>query len=248
MKRIIHSWARAALLPFTLIASMATGQAVAQIEPAARKLVQASSDTLGAARTLRLTARHVLDPALGVGARIEKGPIQITVKRPNQFFAVQSAGIDTREIAFDGRALCLMHPGLKFHALEPLQAVTIEQFADRVDSRFGFRPPIAELLAADMATQVFLHVTSATITGRESVGWTRCDRVQLVQPGMTTDLWIGLKDKLPRRYRLTFTDLPGKPTWDIRLNKWELNLPVDDQLFTKRPAADSSRVPLLISR
>jgi len=240
--------ARALALIVALASGIAAPHANAQVEPAARDLVRSMAEKIGSARTIQLTAKHTLDPRLGVGAKIERGPLEITVQRPNRFFAVQRAGDETREIAFDGKTLCLMHPEMKYHALAPLQAASIEQFADRVDENFGFRPPVAELLAADPAAQLFLHVTSAKVIGRESVGWTRCDRLHFEQPGMTTDLWIGVKDKLPRRYVLTFTDLPGKPTWEIRLTKWELNVPVDERLFSKRPAADSHKIQMLKSR
>ena len=218
------------------------------IEPAATALAKSVTEKLGAAQTVRLTAKHKLDPRLGVGAKLERGPITITVERPNRFYAVQKAGAESREIAYNGETLCVMHPGPNFHALEPLRAATIEQFADRVDERFGFRPPVAELLAGDFASQLFLNVTSARVTGAEWVGFTRCDRLHFEQPGMTGDLWVGKKDGLPRRYLLTFTDIQGSPTWDIRLTKWELNLRVDQLMFSKRPPADSQKVQMLKSR
>lgn len=224
------------------------GSALAEIEPAAKTLTQAVAAKLAAAKTLRLTAKHVLDPSLGVGARLEKGPLQMTLKRPNQFYVLQQAANDTREIAFDGKTFCIMHPQLKHHACAPLRASSIEQVADLIDQRFGFRPPVAELLAEDMASQMFLHVTSARITGTERVGWTRCQKIHFEQDGMTADLWVGVKDKLPRRYLLTFTRMKGHPTWDIRLSKWELNAAVDEKLFSKKPAADSSAIPMLKSR
>ncbi len=238
----------ALLASFLIFTSVIAGTANAEIEPGARALAKSVSQKLGSAQTIRLTATHKLVPRLGVGAKLERGPLEITVKRPNRFYVIQQAGSDTREIAFDGRTLCMMHPGLKHHALESLKAGSIEQFADRVDERFGFRPPVAELLAADLSSQVFLHVTSATVTGTEWVGWTRCERLHFEQEGMTGDLWIGKKDKLPRRYLLTFTSVTGNPTWDIRLTKWELNVPVDENLFSKRPAADSQKLKMLKSR
>jgi hypothetical protein len=141
-----------------------------------------------------------------------------------------------------------LHPQLKHHAIEPLKAKTIEQFADLVDAQFGFRPPVAELLSENMVEQLMLGVTSAKVTGTEWVGFTRCDRLHFEQDGMTGDLWVGKKDGLPRRYLLTYTDVQGQPTWDIRLSKWELNVPVNEALFIKQPAADSSRVKMLRSR
>jgi hypothetical protein len=218
------------------------------IEPGARELAKAVSAKLGSSRTIRVTAEHRLDPALGVGAGYERGPIEITVERPNRLYAIQRAGKETRELAYDGKWLCLMHPQLKHYALEPLQADSIEQFADRVDQRFGFRPPLTELLARDVAAQVFMNATSARITGTEWVGWTRCERLHVEQPGMTGDLWVAVGDQLPRRLLLTATSIKGRPTWDIRLLKWELDRPVDERLFSKRPAAGSQKVKMIKGR
>jgi len=114
-----------------------------------------------------------------------------------------------------------------------------------VDARFGFRPPLAELLANDLSANLLVNVKDATLVGNERVGWTRCDRLRLVQDGMMADIWIGSKDKLPRRMLFTYSSLPGQPTWDILLSKWELNPTVDVTLFSKRPAADSSKIKMI---
>ena len=220
----------------------------AGIEPEAKALAEALAAKLQSAKTLCLTAKHVIDPTLGVGSKLDQGPLEITVKRPNHFYVLQKAGDATRELAFDGKTVSVLHPQLKHHAIEPLKASTIEQFADQVDARFGFRPPVAELLSENMVAQLMLHVTSAKVTGTEWVGFARCDRLHFEQESMTGDLWVAKKDGLPRRYLLTFTGVKGHPTWDIRLSKWELNVPVNDSLFNKQPAADSTRVKMLKSR
>jgi hypothetical protein len=233
------------ILPLTLCLALASAQA--QITPEARALADAVSAKLGGAQTIKLTAKHTLDPSLSRGVGVDRGPLLIEVKRPNQFYILQPAKQGTRELAYDGKTLCLMHPALKHHALEPLKAASVEQFADRAEEKFGFRPPVAELLSGDVAAQLFVDVTSAKVLGREKVGLTTCERLHFEQPGMTGDLWVGVKDKLPRRYLLTYTDLPGQPTWNIRLTKWELDAPVDEALFTKRPGADSTKVQMLKS-
>lgn len=247
MKARIPKWMPSAPSLLT-IALIAVSPAQAEIDPAAKALAKAVAAKLSSAQTIKLTAQHKLDPALGVGAKLENGPLSITVKRPNKCHVLQSAGAETREMAFDGKTLSIIHPETKIHALAPLQAGSIEQLAVAMESRLGFRPPVAELLSADLAGQLFLHVTSARVAGTERVGWTRCERLHFEQDGMTGDLWVGRKDGLPRRYLLTFTGIKGSPTWDIRFSKWELNTPVDETLFSKRAAADSQKVQMLKSR
>jgi hypothetical protein len=223
---------------------IAAGAAQAQIEPAARELADSVQTTLAAAKSIKLTARHKLDPALGVGSKLEDGEIIFTIERPNRFHAVQPAERETREILYDGATFVMMYPELKHHAIEEIPAKSITQFADAIDERFGFRPPLAELLAEDFATQIFRDVTSAKLMERETLGSKTCDRLHFVQPGLTGDLWVNVEDHLPVRYLLTFTSLDANPTWEINLTDWILNAPVDATLFTKRPAADSIKVEM----
>lgn len=220
----------------------------AAMDPAAMELLKAASDKLGAASTVQLQAEHKLDPALGLGIAADRGPIEIMVKRPNQFYAIQQAGNETREIAYDGKTLFVMHPAAKHHASGTVEADSIEQFAQLVDERFGFRPPVAELLANDMASELLIDVTSVRSLGKQREGGVHCDHLQLIQPGMSTDLWVGAEDKLPRRLLITVTQLARNPTWDVRFSKWKLDAPLDESLFAKRPAAGSQQVQMLKSR
>lgn len=218
------------------------------IEPAAAALVKSVATKLEAATTVALQARHTLHPSLGSGNNLDKGPIAITMARPNKFHAVQPAGRETREIAYDGSTFIVMSPQLGHHATAKLPAKSMDELASMLDKQFGFRPPVAELLSENLPATLFSDATSAKVLGVESIGWKRYEHVQIVQKGMITDIWIGSKDKLPHRLLYTYTDLPGNPTWDIGLTKWKLNAPVDTAAFSKKPAADSMPVQMLKAR
>ncbi|MBL9145140.1 MAG: DUF2092 domain-containing protein [Verrucomicrobiaceae bacterium] len=222
--------------------------AKADISPEAIALAKTVSAKLAPAKTIQLTASHKVDPELSASAKLGKGALNITVKRPNQCYVLQPAGAETRELAYDGKTLSLIQPELKLHSLEALKANTIEQFADAMDERFGFRPPVAELLSSDLPGQLFVNATSASVTGKEWVGWTRCERLHIEQDGLSGDLWVSVKDKLPRRLLLTFTGIKSQPKWDIRFTNWKFDSAIDESLFGKRAAADSQLTPMLKSR
>lgn len=245
MRPILPAFLVLALSGIPLSAPAETAKPSPKIDPAARAIVDSVTARLAPARTVCLTAKHKLDPSLGTGGKLDQGPLRITVQRPNQFHVLQEAGQMTREIAFDGKTFCLMQPEVKLHGIEPLKASSIDEFADKADDRFGFRPPVAELLGCDVSATLFKGADSARVVGSEIIGWTRCQQVQVLQKGMTTDLWVGTKDHLPHRMLITFSDLPGQPKWDIRLSDWKLDVPVDAALFAKRPAADSFQVKML---
>jgi hypothetical protein len=224
-----------------------TSTSTPKLDPAALTLLKASSAKVGAAQTIQVEAEHQLDPRLGLGLALDQGRIEVSVKRPNQFYAIHPAGAETREIAYNGHVLCVMYPGARNYASEPVEAANIEQFALHMDERFGFRPPLADLLASDMAAELLIDVTSARLLRRERVGGIECEHLRLDQEGMTSDLWLGVDDRLPRRLLTTVTDMPGNPQWDIHLSRWKLNAPLDETLFSKRPAADWQKVQMLKS-
>ena len=219
-----------------------------QSDPKQDATLQAMSGKIGQAKTIRVTATHKIHPALNVGSGLDRAPVEITVKRPNQFYSIQQAGAETREISFDGKTLRLMHPTLKHHATKSLSASSVEEFGDRVEAKFGFRPPVAELVSSNVLAQLLRDVTTATVSGVERLEGTKCKRLHFEQPGMTGDVWVSVESNLPIRYQMHFPDVAGNAAWDIRLSKWELDGAVDEHLFTKRPAADSSEVQLLKSK
>jgi hypothetical protein len=229
-------------------ASHPAADAGAGVESAARELLEAVSGKLCRAGTVQVEAEQKVQPPLGLGVAMDRAPIQITVQRPNRLYAIQPAGAETREIVYDGHSLCVMHPGPKHYAQESLEAGSIEQFAQLVDERFGFRPPLAELLANDMPAEMLDGVTSARVMRREQVAAVACQHLRLDQPGMTVELWVGVDDQLPQRMLTTCTRLPGKPTWDLHFTRWKLDGAIDQGLFAKRPAADWVRVQMLKSR
>lgn len=231
----------AVAMPLTLEA------APGKIEPAALELADAVTAKLGAARTIRVHASHTIRPAPALGGGSVTGRMEISVQRPNRFHAIEPLGTKTLEIAFDGTTLCVMYPRLGLHGIEPLAARSIEQFADAVDSRFGFRPPVAELLGKGLTSQLLHQATAARVEGEAWVGFTRCNRLHIERRNLTCDIWIGLKDKLPKRMLLTYLDKRGNSTWDIRLSRWDLDAPVNMALFSKRPDADSLQVKMLPS-
>lgn len=119
-------------------------------------------------------------------------------------------------------------------------------FADAAEKRFGFRPPMAELLAPDLVKEMAREGAVITLGKPERVGWTTCHHVVVSQVGQTTEIWAGAKDSIPRRYRITFTDTPEQPVWqETRFGKWKFGGSLAPETFQPVPPAGSQAVPLL---
>jgi len=227
------------------MAVLAMPVARAEVDPAALKILKESAEVLGNAPFIQLSVTHVFDPVFEQILGMSKSPTDVHLKRPNKFYAIQSAGDATREIVYDGQTLCVIYPELKHHAEETVEADTIRHFADEIESRFGFRPPVAELLSEDMAAVMLDGVTLASVQDDEPVGETDCDKVHMEQEGMTIDLWVGKTDHLPRRMLITIVELPENPTVDMTFSEWNLSSSGDETPFSRRPSEDSQRVQML---
>ncbi len=244
-RKLLRGCLIAALTILPVVSSSAAP--AAKLDPAAAGILRATEARLAAARTLQLTAKHQISPSIAVG-KLDQAPLAISVQRPNSFFARQGAVGKGRELAYNGTTLRLIQPAELIHAEGTIKTNTISGFADAADEKFGFRPPVAELLSADLVAQLSKHASRVFLVGKDSVGWSACHLIRVEQPGQTADLWISVKDLLPRRYRVTFTTLPGQPSWDTRFSKWILDAPVDTALFSKSPPIGSMQVQMLKAR
>ena len=232
----------ATLLALGLSLSPSVG-APAGHDPAALEALRAMQAKLASSSTLAVEARRTTS-----WDDKGDGPVSIVFQRPNRFLARQGKGSEEKTLAFDGTTLCFQLPGVLLHAENKLSAPDTPALADAMQARFGFRPPLAELLAPDLVKEMAREGAVIRLGKAQCVGWTKCHRLVITQEGQTTEIWVGQKDALPRRYRITFDDAPGRPWMETRFKKWKFGVPVTPKMFRPVPPTGSHAVPLLKSR
>jgi hypothetical protein len=212
-------------------------------DPAALEVLRAVQGKLAASPTLSVEGRRKTS-----WHDHNDGAVAVTVERPNRFLARQGIGSGEKILAYDGTTLRFQLPGVLLHAEGKLKAPDSPAVADVMQERFGFRPPLAELLAPDLVKEMAREGATIRLGKAEYVGWTKCHHLVITQPGQTTEIWVGVKDSLPRRYRITFEDSSGNDWMDTRFKKWKFDVPTTMEIFRPVPAAGSHAVPLLKSR
>ena len=212
-------------------------------DPAALEVLRSVQAKLAASNTLSVEARRATS-----WEDQNDGPVSVTFERPNRFLAHQGTGSVEKVLAYDGTALRFLMPGVLLHAEQTLKAADTSALADAMLARFGFRPPLAELLAPDLVKEMAREGATITMGKTKCVGWTKCRHLIITQPGQTTEIWVGMKDSLPRRYRITFDDGAGQSWMDTRFKKWKFGVPTTPEQFRPAPAAGSYAVNLLKSR
>lgn len=211
----------------------------------AAQVLRAMSDTLAGARQLTFTVARHLDPALVIGGTVkESAHIEVWVSRPQKVRARMMSGGDVRSLYADGQQVSLFDEGMKIYATVPGPG-TIDEVIDFLDTRYGFTPPVADFLFSDPYKRFSALIQSSTYKGKESVNGAKCDRVTLIGEIADADVWIGVADRLPRRFVATFKDREGRPQLTVEFSNWNLAPTLDESVFVFDPPKDAYEIAMV---
>ena len=234
------------VLAATLLPASATPQ------PSARDLLRKMSDTLAAAQTFRFSATREIDGALlGVEDVPLKARIDALVQRPDKFAATAVSRAGERRFIADGRTLTLFESRTNFFAVVPMPA-TIDALVDRLDTKYGFVPPLAEFALSNPYEEFRRGADTVAWLGREKIGGSplfglgavECDRIALKGPDADAELWIGVADHLPRKLVATFKNLPAKPRLTVRFHRWDLAAKATPADFAFTPPKGATKIEM----
>ncbi|MDD5200916.1 MAG: DUF2092 domain-containing protein [Terrimicrobiaceae bacterium] len=217
------------LLTLALLAA-ALAPAAAAAEQTGDQLLRRMSATLAAAHTFHFTATREIDAALLGGRDVpEKARIDALVQRPNRFAARSVSKDGVRRFIADGRTLTLFESRTNFYATTPMPA-TLDLLVARLDEKYGFTPPLAEFALSDPYEDFRRDADTIVLLGRTTLGagflglgGVACDHLALQGKVADAELWIGVKDHLPRQLVATFKNLPGKPQLRVVFLRWDLD-------------------------
>lgn len=189
------------------------------------------STTLAGAGQLSFKATRHTDAGLIMGRDVpEDLKIEVLAQRPNKI-VVESVGPDSaRSFYADGRTATLVDRKMNFYAIVPMKT-TIDGLVAQLDARFGFTPLLADFLVSNPYKGMSKQIKKSSVTGTESVAWTKCYRLALVGELADADLWVGVKDHLPRRLVATFKKHDGSPQLRVNFSSWNLVAAASDKNF-----------------
>lgn len=209
-------------------------------------VLQAMSAKLAAADTLQFAATRSVSPGLRGGMNEpERTQVSGVVKRPGslRIEGLNPGGRHT--VIYDGREIVFIDHQGGTHS-RSAASPTLDAVCYWFASRYGFIPPLAELLVNDPRRFLLDDVTRGSHVGTEWVSGVKCDHLSFRQPGLTWELWVGVDDSLPRQF-VQHRATAGRTTQTIsaRIHRWTLNPRVPANTFRIRIPAGSRRVDLL---
>jgi len=214
------------------------------LEPKAIEILRASSSRLAAAKTMSFTAvvsyegRSRLGPPLVYTTRSE-----VTMQRPNKLRVITPGDGPASEFYYDGKTMMAYSPAANLVAVADAPP-TIDAMLKAAFQSAAIYYPFADVVVADPYKDIADGLTVAFYIGQsQEVGGTTTDMVAFAHDDVLVQVWIGVKDKLPRRSRAIYGNDPAQLRHQMELSNWRLDTPVAAGTFASARAAAAKRIP-----
>lgn len=241
------------LIATILIAAAASPRASAHDAASlgAEQILRDMGRTVGSAKQFSFKARRQADASLVNGLDpAEESRVSVTVSRPGKLAAISQSKNGTRKIFADGERFTLLDAKHNVYATVPMKT-TLDGLVDIVDAKYGFTPPLAEFVVSDPYKDIRANAKSVSHLGRATVSGglfapkAECHRLALKGRVFDAELWVGVKDHLPRKLVATFKDRPGSPQLRITFTEWNLSAKPAAGAFTHTPSKGAVPVAMM---
>jgi hypothetical protein len=246
----IGSAATAAIVALGMVAAAAYGPAArAQsggVDPAAAKLLRASTDFLAAQKRFTVDTRSTIELVLTTGQKLQFGnTVSMAAERPNKLWAKRYGDLVDQVFYYDGKTLTLHNPGEKVYARVDAPD-TIEAMLDFARTTLDIVAPAGDFVYRDAYEILMDGVTGGFVVGKGIVEGVRCDHLAFRAAHVDWQIWIQEgKQPLPRKIVITTRDVVNAPQFDVTMTKWNLAPKFDASLFSFKPPAGSRAVGFL---
>ncbi len=235
----------AALIAASLLPAFAT------YVPDADQILRQMSAKLASAQSFSFEAKREIDPGLIEAAVVpQKAKVSVAVQRPGKIAAVAVSKAGTRHFIADGRTLTLLDAKSNHYATVPMRT-TIDGLVEKLDTKFGFVPPLADFAVSNPYAEIRRQAHTVTYLGLGKtkagflgLGGVQCHRIALQGKAADAELWIGVNDQLPHKMVATF-HLEGRPQLRIAFSHWNLAAPVTAATFAFTPPPGAQKIEMM---
>lgn len=218
---------------------------VAERDPEALAALDRMGGALRGLKQFSLISDASTEVVLEDGQKIElDGVVTYKVKAPDQLFLELRSDRQLRQLFYDGNALTVYSPRLKYYAQVDGVGATLGELVEQAATRYGIEMPLADMFlwgtdkAPKTAIRSALHVGGGTLDGEP------VEQYAFKQDAVDWQVWISRDTSLPKKLIINSLDDPAQPQYRARL-KWDTRTPVPATAFQFTPPADAARIKLV---
>ncbi len=214
------------------------------IDQAAVRALERMGGFLRAQSSLLVKAESTTDEVLQSGQKLQlHSRADLKIRRPDRFFAELVSDRKSRRFFYDGQRFTVDAPREHYYATVAAPP-TLRELVEVAARRYDIELPLADLFYWGTEASGIADILFAIDVGPSTVAGAPCDHYAFRQRDVDWQIWIQRGPRpLPRKLVITTTQDPAQPQHTVVLS-WELNLPLDDHLFTFVPPADAHAIEL----
>ena len=251
MQSILRKRLAATLAQWFTVAAVTALSVAAQaqpagIDPAAQRLLKASTDFLAGQNQFYLETRNSLEVVLYSGQKIEfNHTAKQSIQRPNRLRAERTGDLVEETFVYDGKSLTLFSPTDKAYATVAAPG-TLEGMLDFARTSLDIVAPAGDLVYKNAYDILMDGVMSAFVVGKGVIEGVRCDHVAFRAPQVDWQIWIQEgAQPLPRKIVITTRDVFNAPHFSVTVTKWDLQPRFNDQTFAFAPPSGAKKIDFL---
>jgi len=213
------------------------------LEPQAMDLLKATSAKLAAAKSMSFTATVSYEYPSKLGPPIVyTSRYDVAMLRPDKLKVVMPGDGPASEFYYDGKAMMAYVPAENLVAVADAPP-TIDAALDAAYQAAAIYCPVEDLVAADPYAALTDGAILAFYVGPSGiVGGTKTDMVAWASSEVFYQIWIGVDDKLPRRFRAVYRRDPFELNNEMELSNWQLDGALAADAFASQKAQSAKRI------
>jgi len=206
-------------------------------------LLKDMSDTLAKAQTMRFTVRSLIPFAAPTGQQISLfGTTRVAMQRPDKLFAENRGELFPHNLYFNGTTVTTIGTEKRFYAQQPSSASTIEALIEKAHPGSDALAPFVDLLVGDPFARLTEGMVGAMLVGQSTLDAVNTDHLAFSGAGVDWEIWIGIKDKLPRLMVVHYRGGERHPTFTATFSDWKLGAPIAAQTFNANIPKDAVKI------
>ena len=164
--------------------------------------------------------------------------MDVTAHRPDRISVTATGDDGTTVLIYDGKQVSALDATDNKYAQVPMTG-NLQQMLDEVSERVGIEFPLADLMSSDPTKSFLTGVISGKEVDTDKIDGVPCRHFFFNQADdLELELWLEDNDRaLPRRFVVTYRNLPGRPTFIAELSDWDFSTQVSDTAFVFQPPA-----------
>src|SRR4029453_7862567 len=202
------------------------------VDPRGDRVLRSMGAYLRDAPQFSLCADITYDDVLASGQKVQYAALQdVAVRRPDRVYGEYEGDVGAKRVWYDGTQLTVLDTTAGVYAKAPMPA-KIDAALDRLLQKYGFTPPLSDLLTSDPYTTLAEHAQFGLYLGEHVVRGVRCHHLAFVDKFIDWQIWVENGTQIvPRKLVITYKTLPSQPQFEAVLSHWNFEERLSDVSF-----------------